>query len=149
MAKRKQNITPEQLDRLIALRLAGVSVRKTAVEVGVWPSTVQARWTEYLASIAEERAEMVELERTEAVARFERAAADAWQAWEKSVAAGKADVRFLAEYRQALAQAAKLSGLEVQKVEHSGSAQFIELLDSEIDRLRRQLEEQDRDGGHT
>jgi hypothetical protein len=122
MARRKQQITPEQLDRIIALRLSGVSVRKTAAEVEVWPSTVQVRWTEYVESLREERAAFIELERTEAVARFERAAEESWRAWERSVTADRPDVRFLAEWRQAMAQAAKLSGLDVQRVEHTGDA---------------------------
>jgi hypothetical protein len=116
----RRNISPEKLDQIISLRLAGVPVRDVARRVSVAPRTVQDRYQEYLRSVSEERQGMLEEERTEAIARIERVAAAAWSAWEMSSAIGQPDPRFLAEHRQALSQAEKLRGLAVIKTEVSG-----------------------------
>ena len=71
----RRNISPDKLDQIISLRLAGVPVRDVARRVSVAPRTVQDRYQEYLRSVSEERQGMLEEERTEAIARIERVAA--------------------------------------------------------------------------
>jgi transposase-like protein len=120
MTKRRQRISPEKQDAIIALRLSGVSVRETARRVGVWPSTVQMNYQAYLAEIAEDRSALHDHEREEAIVRVEALAAASWDAWVASKVSGTPDPRFLSEHRQALAQVEKLRGLQVTKTEVSG-----------------------------
>jgi hypothetical protein len=117
----KPRITPKQIDDIISMRLSGLPVRETAKRVGVATKTVQLRYAGYLRSVADDRAEVLEHERDEAITRIERAAAESWDAWERSKLGGDGDPRFLGEYRQAMSQAERLRGLQVARVEHTGA----------------------------
>lgn len=121
---RKPRITPQQIDDIVALRLRGVSVRETAKRVGVTTATVQKRYKEYLAEIAADRADRLDHEREEAIARFQMAADAAWDAYQLSLVpistydkegnflgeTVKPDPRLLAEFRMNAAEVAKLTG---------------------------------------
>ena len=52
---RGPSITPEQQDRIVLLRLDGVTQAETARQVGVNETTVKRYWGKYLESVAEER----------------------------------------------------------------------------------------------
>ena len=115
-----RRLTEEEREEIVALRLRGVSVRKTAELVGTTTRTVQTTWTKWLVERRKWFAEELASEHALLVSRLLRVADEA----SKKAATAEKDgdqARFLAEERQALLAAARLLGVEApQRVEHSG-----------------------------
>lgn len=115
----QKRLTEEERERIIELRLLGVPVRTVATQVGVANNTVLDVFRKHLAEVRERFMEQAEDARADVVRRLEGIADRARAAY--ASAEDRDKPRFLAEERQALAQLAKIAGLEAAtKVEHSG-----------------------------
>lgn len=123
MAQSNIRLSPDQRDRIVEMRLDRVPVRTIAKEVGCTPRTVMLWWKKWLAEVSEERRAELEGARTEALARLDKVAEDARKGAlrARSNDDPAAEARFLNIEQQAIMSAAKLEGLDVQKVEHSGA----------------------------
>ena len=118
-----RRLTPDERERIVTLRLSGVSIREVAKQIPTTTATVQAVFRAYMEERSAQFASEVELERAKILSRLERIANDA--AFLALSAEKEGDrTRAMAEERQALAQMAKLLGIDVQRVEHSGEAGF-------------------------
>ena len=106
-----ERLTPSERDRIVELRLNGLSKMATAAAVGCDHKTVDLWWHQWLDDTAADRAEHLERHRAEIVARMDRIAGKA---------AGRQDdvdtvadfARLLAEERQALREMARVLGLD-------------------------------------
>ena len=118
-----RRLTPEEQERIIALRLSGVAVRQVATEIPTTTKTVVDTFKRYLGERAVEFAAETDQERAKILSRLERIADSAAHLAQHAEKEGDR-ARAMGEERQALAAMAKLLGLEVQKVEHSGDTGF-------------------------
>ncbi len=129
-----RRLAPEQVDELIELRLSGHSVNGVAAAIGCDRKTVLRHWHKHLDAIARERVGRTERHRAEAVVRLTRIAEDARRnathALDREDDAAAA--RYLALERQALMDIAKLEGVEVQRVEHSGVVAVAQVTIAEV-----------------
>ena len=91
--------------------------------VGCDRKTVQRHWNKHLDTLARERIGKTERHRAEAVVRLEKVSAAAWEAVlrARTDADAAAEIRALAMFRQATMDVARLEGVEVQRVEHTGA----------------------------
>lgn len=106
-------LTPEQRDRIIALRLDGHSVREVAAETGHALQTVSDYWHRYLAETSQDRRPALDLRREELLQRYERNAAAARAGAVAALEAGEYGpaARFLSAELSALRRVEELDGL--------------------------------------
>lgn len=117
-------LTPEQKERICELRLDAVPVREVAATVGVAPNTVTKVFRDFLRERAEADPRGLEERRQRYIAELERQADHAARAVAAQLRESKGTpaALLMGERRQAIAQAAKLAGLDQPtKVEVSGS----------------------------
>jgi transposase-like protein len=113
-----RRLTEEEKEGIVLGRLRGVPVRTLAEKYDTSTKTIVDTYKRYLKVRIREFEEEADAERAKIISRLERIADDARSS---SLTADDKEIpRFLAEERQALAQMAKLLGLDVQKVEHAG-----------------------------
>ena len=113
----------EQIEQIIEHRQRGVSVRKTAELLGTSAQTVQAHYKKWLQAEGAKRLEDLGAEREALVTRYTWMAEYALR---KAAECGANEddancVRYLAEARQQYKEIGRILGLEVIKVEHSGT----------------------------
>jgi len=109
-----KRMTPDEIDRIVEMKLDHATEKQIMAEVGIQGRTVRKHWRAWLASQAEERAESIAVEREQISARYERIALHAARQYLAAVADDRhADARgYLAEQRQALKELARVQGLE-------------------------------------
>ena len=117
---RSRRLTPDEVDRIIELRLRGVSVRQVAEELDTTTRTVQTQWTKWRTKDAEERNEQLHAIRAGYVAQQE-ALADAATVDAMQTAEPGERARAIEAATKARMAAAKLQGLDVQRIEHTGA----------------------------
>jgi hypothetical protein len=134
---RARRLTPDEIDRIVDLRLRGVPVRQVADMLETTTRTVQTHWTRFRERDAKERDKKLHAVRAGYVAQQEaladaatRDALDADDTGERARAIDAATKARMA--------AAKLQGLDVQRVEHTGAdGGPIEVIDPKAQLLER------------
>jgi transposase-like protein len=144
MANNKR-LTPDERERIVELRLNRVPVRTVATEVGCQTKTVQAVWKRWLDETSAERSASLERTREELVQRHERIATDARLGYLRARRDNDraAEVRYLAEERNALREIARLTGADAP-VQVAHTHVTLDALDAEISRLAAELEAAER-----
>ena len=69
-----KRMSPEEVERIIELRLNRIPLRTVAQEVGCSVNTVRLHWDRYLDEVAQERSARLERQRAEAMARLDSVA---------------------------------------------------------------------------
>lgn len=116
--KRTSEITEEQHERIVELRLNRIPVRTVAEQVGVAPNTVTAHWRKYLNELTAERTERLSEKQSEVIARLDDVARMHRQGALRArsderldpVERQRAEARHLAGERQALKDMAGVAG---------------------------------------
>jgi DNA-binding NarL/FixJ family response regulator len=134
---RSRRLTPDEIDRIIELRLRGVSVRNVAAELDTTTRTVQTHWTRYRQKDAVDRVKKLDAIRAGYAAQQEEladaATLDALESTDPSERARAIDAA-----TKARMSAAKLQGLDVQRVEHTGAdGGPIQVTDPKLELLER------------
>jgi transposase-like protein len=134
---RSRRLTPDEIDRIIELRLRGVSVRNVAAELDTTTRTVQTHWTRYRQKDAADRVKKLDAIRAGYAAQQEEladaATLDALDSTDPSERARAIDAA-----TKARMSAAKLQGLDVQRVEHTGAdGGPIQVTDPKLELLER------------
>lgn len=121
---RKGRVTPEEVEQIIEMKLVRrMSYREIAAEIGRDKDTVARHWNSYLEERAAEFAEELEPYRAELLLRLNTIADEARR--RRLAAENDSDrIRYMAEERHAIAQIAKLLGLEQLSLNHSGGVGF-------------------------
>lgn len=117
---RKRRLTLDEIDRIIELRLMGMSVRDTAKEVDTTARTVHVHWTKFRQKDAAERKKQLDAIRAGYVAQQE-ALADAatFDALDTDEPGDRA--RAIDAATKARMAAARLQGLDAARIEHTGA----------------------------
>lgn len=117
-----RRLTVKEQDDLIRWRLSGVPGREVAKRLNITEKTVSGYWVEYLRSVAEYRRDLLEEDRAELELRYEQLAAEARDRAAQAMDEGlpRVAAAWAAEERQCLREIARIRGLDLQKVEHSG-----------------------------
>jgi IS30 family transposase len=117
-----RRLTPDEVDQIVELRLAGVPVRAVAREVNTSPKTVQRRWHQYLRASAKERAEALAETREEIVQRFTQLADSARREANAALEVGDQSgaVKWSEQERHALRELARVQGLDVATINLTG-----------------------------
>ncbi len=136
-----RRLTPDERERIVELRLAGVPVRTVAAEVGTTTKTVMATTKRELAERARAFSAKTDATLAKLVSRHLSAADSAAIAAEQALTRGDdaAAVRHMAEERARLQEVAKLSGLYIERIESTSSIltmDLSELSDEDIAKLR-------------
>jgi transposase-like protein len=118
-----RRLTPEERERIVEMRLAGVSVRQVAAEVGTSTKTVVATTKAHLRERAAAFSEKTDATVARLVSRHLAAADAAALAAEQALAADDASsaARMWAEERARLVEVGKLLGHYTEKVEQTGT----------------------------
>lgn len=119
-AKSARRLTLEEIDRIVELKLNQVPVRAIATEVGVAANTVVDHWHKWLDATTEDRREQLERHRSATIARLDHVAVNARRgAIRARTSSGlseddraRAEVRYLAEERQALRALSTVAGFD-------------------------------------
>lgn len=117
-----RRLTPEEKEKIIALRLAGVPVRAVAIQVNTSTKSVVATTKAFLAERAQAFSAKTDATLNKLITRHLSAADEA------AVSAERAQelddhataTKYLAEERARLQEVAKLSGLYIERVEQTG-----------------------------
>jgi hypothetical protein len=130
-------MTPDEVEQIITLRLRGVSVREVATILQTTTRTVQLQWTKWRTKDAIERESEIAAIRAGYIAQQEAladaATSDAFDAEDPMQRA-----RAIEAATKARMAAAKLAGLDVTRVEHTGKdGGPIEVADPKADLLAR------------
>ena len=125
----RKTLTPEERERIIDQRLAGVPVRAVAANVGCTTRTVVETMKKYLTERAAAYSARTDATIARLVGRHLAAADAAAQAAEQAENLGDhgSAARYLAEERARLQEVAKLSGLYVEKVEQTVGFQVLRI----------------------
>jgi hypothetical protein len=116
-------LTTDQRQKIVDLRLAGITIRTVAEETDHAPQTVQRVWREYLAGRAQDRRDEIEAHHQELIERF---VTQAQEAREEALLCRREGDRvghraYLREEREALREVVKLTGLDAPlRVDVSG-----------------------------
>lgn len=104
-------LTAAERDRIVQLRLDGLTVRAVAEETGHAPNTVTKAWRLHMEESATVRRDDLDVQREEIVLRLEQAAWEAREAGTEAREAGDrvGHVRYLREERDALREIARLT----------------------------------------
>jgi hypothetical protein len=116
----RRRLTPDDIDRIVEMRLRGYTVKQTAEALDTTTRTVQTHWTRYRLKDAEERKANLDAIRAGYVAQQE-ALADAATADALDSPDPGERARAIDAATKARMAAAKLQGLDVQRVEHTGA----------------------------
>src|SRR6056297_3477693 len=117
-SKHAKRLTPDEVDRIVELRLNRITYRAIADQLGCDKDTVALHWHRWLDSSSEERRAELERKRTEVIERLDSTAANARRGALRARGelppdeAAKAEARFLAEERQALIGLARVAGYD-------------------------------------
>jgi transposase-like protein len=115
-----RRLTPDEIDRIVELRLKGVPVRQVADALDTTTRTVMLHWTRFRERDAKERDKKLSAVRAGYAAQQEALADAATRdALDSDDPAERA--RAIDAATKARMAAAKLQGLDVQKVEHTGA----------------------------
>jgi hypothetical protein len=137
----EKRLTPDEIDRIVELRLNRITYKAIASEVGCNIDTAVRHWNNWLDETSVERREQMERKRTEVIARLDSTAANARRGALRARSelpadeAAKAEARFLAEERQALIGLARVAGYDAP-IQVSGR---VELSDEEAREVLRKL----------
>lgn len=113
-----KRLSPDDIDRIVELRLNRITYKAIAAEVGCDKDTVAVHWNKWLDATSEERRAQLERKRTEVIERLDSTATLARRAAIRARSelpadeAAKAEARFLAEERQALVGLARVAGYD-------------------------------------
>lgn len=117
-SKQAKRMTPDEIDRIVELRLNRATYRQVAEVVGCDKDTAADHWHKWLDATSEDRRAQLERKRTEVIERLDSTAANARRAGIRARSelapdeAAKAEARFLAEERQALIGLARVAGYD-------------------------------------
>lgn len=118
-SKRTQNMTEDEIERIVELKLDRVPVRQIAADVGCDKATVQLHWSRWVEDTRPERREPLEQKRAEVIARLDsvatmarRGAVRARTGGMDEADAARAEAKFLAEERQALRMLSQVAGYD-------------------------------------
>ena len=147
MAKSKyaKRLTPDEIDRIVELRLNRISYRAIAEQMGCDKATAMLHWHKWLDDCDADRRANLERRRTEVIERLDSAAATARQGAIRArsqldpIEAAKAEARFLAEERQALLGLSKVAGYDAPM--RVGVAWVPEMTDAEAAEILANLPE--------
>jgi hypothetical protein len=117
---RQKRLTPDEIDRIVSLKLDRVRVSVIAREVDCDPKTVQLWWHKWLDDASIERRAQLERSRTEQIARFESVAIRSRQGANRvraddsmePDAIARAEAKYLSEERQAVRDLCKVAGFD-------------------------------------
>lgn len=107
-------LTTEERQKVVDLRIAGMTIRAIAEQTSHAPQTVQRVWRHYLAERAQDRRDEVEAHHQEMIERY---VAQAQEAREEALLCRQERDRaghraYLREEREALREVARLTGLD-------------------------------------
>jgi len=146
---RARRLTPDEIDRIVEMRLRGVPVRAVAEALDTTTRTVQTHWTRFREKDAKDRDKKLHAVRAGYVAQQE-ALADAATRDALDTDEPGERARAIDAATKARMAAAKLQGLDVQKVEHTGAdggpIQVVDPKQELLERLARLAPDEDTDG---
>lgn len=123
IARLQNKVTPEEAQQIIEMKMARMPQQQICAVLNRHPRTIKKVWEKHLDAIAKERAGQNERQRIIALQRLDQVAIDARHGALRARRDQneQAEIRFLSLEEKTILDMARLDGLQVDKVEVSGT----------------------------